>query len=254
MVLLRSLVFHALFYSLTLLMMVVVSPVFLLPRRWGWWVVPTWSHLCLLLLRVTVGLKVEVRGRENIPQGGFIVASKHQSVWETFALIREFPDPTYILKRELRWIPIFGWYTAKFRQIPINRGKRAAALAALLISAKEAISEGRQILMFPEGTRRPAGGEPSYKFGIAHLYRDLKCQVLPVALNAGVYWPRKSLRLYPGTVIVEILPPIQPGLATNVFHETMVNMIETVSDALIEEARKEPSPSPVLDRIPRKSL
>lgn len=254
MVLLRSLVFHALFYSVTLAMMIVFSPVLLLPRRWGWWVVPLWSRANLLMLRVIVGLKVEVRGRENIPQGGYIVASKHQSVWETFALIREFPDPTYILKRELRWIPIFGWYTAKYRQIPINRGKRAAALAALLVSAKQAIAEGRQILMFPEGTRRPAGGEPSYKFGIAHLYRDLKCPVLPVALNAGLYWPRKSVRLYAGTVIVEFLPPIQPGLSPAVFHETMVNTIETVSDSLIEEARNEPQPSPVLSKIPRKSV
>ncbi|MBS8261786.1 1-acyl-sn-glycerol-3-phosphate acyltransferase [Roseibium polysiphoniae] len=246
MLLLRSTLFQILFYLSTFVLMVLFSPVFLLPRRWGWWVVPFWSWFNLALLRFIVGLKVEVRGRENIPEGGYIVASKHQSAWETFALIPEFPDPTYILKRELRWIPIFGWYTAKFRQIPINRGKRSAALAEMMIAAKEAISEDRQIMIFPEGTRRAVGAEPKYKFGIAHLYRDLDCPVLPIALNAGLYWPRASWVLYPGTVLVNILPPIQPGLAPDVFHATLVETIETATAELCEEARGEAPPSPLL--------
>ncbi len=250
MIFLRSSLFQICFYGVTLALMIAGSPVLILPRKYGWWIVPFWSRCCLFLLRVIVGLKMEVRGRENIPSGGYIVASKHQSAWETFALIPEFPDPTYILKRELRWIPIFGWYTAKFRQIPINRGKRSAALAALQVSTKEAIAEGRQILMFPEGTRRPVGGEPKYKYGIAHLYRDLKCPVLPVALNAGVYWPRASWMVYPGTVIVEILPPIEPGLKPQVFHDTMTDAIETASNRLCEEARSAHPMSPVLARLP----
>lgn len=250
MLFLRSSLFQIAFYTGTFLLMVMFSPVFLLPRKWGWWIVPFWSNFSLWLLRVIVGLKVELRGQENIPpRGGYIVAAKHQSVWETFALIRSFPDPTYILKRELRWIPIFGWYTAKFRQVPINRGQKAVALAKLKVDAAQAISEGRQILLFPEGTRRPAGGDPKYKFGISHLYRDLNCPVLPVALNAGVYWPRKSWMLYPGTVICEFLPAIEPGLSTSVFFDRMVETIETASDRLIEEARQAPKPSPVLKKI-----
>lgn len=248
MLLLRSTLFQVSFYLVTLLLMIVFSPVLVLPRKWGWWVVPAWSNTLQLVMRLTGGIKVEIRGRENLPDGGLIAAMKHQSAWETVALIPLFSSPTFILKRELRWIPIFGWYTAKFRQIPINRGKRTEALAAMMLAAKQAIAEGRQILIFPEGTRRPAGAEPKYKFGISHLYRDLKCPVVPIAHNAGLYWPRSSWRVYPGTVIVEILPPIEPGLAPNDFYERMVSEIETTSDRLIEEARRAKHPSPVLKK------
>ncbi|PVB62072.1 lysophospholipid acyltransferase family protein [Labrenzia sp. 011] len=251
MLLLRSTLFQILFYILNLVLMITFSPVLLLPRKWGWWVVPVWSKALQLLMRVVAGVRVEIRGRENLPQGGFIAAMKHQSAWETVALIPLFSSPTFILKRELRWIPIFGWYTAKYRQIPINRGKRSEALAAMMLAAKEAIAEGRQILIFPEGTRRPAGAEPKYKFGIAHLYRDLKCEVVPIAHNAGLYWPRSSWKIYPGTVIVEILPPIKPGLPADIFLERMVSEIETVSDRLIEEARRAEIPSPMLDQVDR---
>ncbi|WP_422373860.1 lysophospholipid acyltransferase family protein [Roseibium sp.] len=249
MLFLRSTLFQVLFYSVTLILMILFSPVMLLPRRWGWWVVPTWSRILQLLMRVFAGIKVEVRGRENLPEGGFIAAMKHQSAWETVSLIPLFSSPTFILKRELRWIPIFGWYTAKFRQIPINRGKRSEALAAMMQAAKQAIAEKRQILIFPEGTRRPAGAEPQYKYGIAHLYRDLKCPVVPIAHNAGLYWPRSSWKVYPGTVIVEILPAIEPGLPSDVFYKRMVADIETASDRLIEEARQEKRPSPVLAEV-----
>ena len=249
MLLLRSTLFQILFYSVTFVLMILFSPVMLLPRKWGWWVVPTWSKVLLLLMRLTVGLKVEVRGRENLPEGGFIAAMKHQSAWETVTLISLFSSPTFILKRELRWIPIFGWYTAKFKQIPINRGKRSEALAAMMEAAKEAIAEKRQILIFPEGTRRPAGAEPKYKFGIAHLYRDLNCPVVPIAHNAGLYWPRSSWLVYPGTVIVDILPPIAPGLASDAFYNKLVDDVETASNRLIEEARLASHPSPVLQQI-----
>lgn len=249
MLILRSTLFQVLFYSVTFVLMILFAPVMLLPRKWGWWVVPVWSQVLQLIMRLTVGLKVEVRGRENIPEGGCIIAMKHQSAWETVSLIPLFSSPTFILKRELRWIPIFGWYTAKFKQIPINRGKRSEALAAMMEAAKEAIDEKRQILIFPEGTRRPAGAEPKYKYGIAHLYRDLECPVVPLAHNAGLYWPRASWAVYPGTVIVEILPPIEPGLRPDAFHEQMVERIEAASNGLIEEARKAANPSPVLEKV-----
>lgn len=253
MILLRSSLFQVLFYTLTLVLMILFSPVMLLPRRWGWWVVPTWSKVLILLMRAVAGIKIEVRGRPNLPDGGFIAAMKHQSAWETVSLIPLFQSPTFILKRELRWIPIFGWYTAKFRQIPINRGKRSEALAAMMEAAKKAIAEKRQILIFPEGTRRPAGAEPRYKYGIAHLYRDLQCPVVPIAHNAGLYWPRSSWKVYPGTVIVEILPPIPPGLPADAFHARMVSEIEVASDRLIEEARGAANPSPVLNQVPSKN-
>jgi len=249
MVLLRSTLFQVLFYSVTFIEMILFSPVMLLPRKWGWPIVPFWSRSLLWLMRVVAGLKVEIRGRENLPSGGYIAAMKHQSAWETVTLIPLFSSPTFILKRELRWIPIFGWYTAKYRQIPINRGKRSEALAAMMEAAKEAIEEERQIMIFPEGTRRPVGAEPKYKYGITHLYKGLNCPVVPIAHNAGVYWPRSSWKVYPGTVIVDILPPIEPGLAPEVFYEQLVDQIEAASDRLIEEARQAPDPSPVLQSV-----
>ena len=159
MLVLRSVVFNACFYIFIVITMIAITPIFVLPQRWGWPAIFFWARANLWLMRVIVGTRIEVRGREHIPEGGCIVASKHQSVWETFALLPEFKDPTFILKRELRWLPLFGWYTIKMRQIPVNRGKRAAALLAMTTKAREAIALGRQILIFPEGTRRPAGAQ-----------------------------------------------------------------------------------------------
>jgi 1-acyl-sn-glycerol-3-phosphate acyltransferase len=234
--LVRSLLFQGLFYLSTLVLMIAGLPVFFMPRRMGWPLVPFWARVNLVLLRWIAGVRVEFRGLENIPKGGCIVAAKHQSAWETFALLPLFSSPTYVLKRELRFIPIFGWYTAKFRQIPVDRGKRSLALAAMTEKAREAIAEGRQILIFPEGTRRGAGEAPRYKYGVSHLYRALKAPVLPVALNSGIYWPRRGWRLQPGTVVVEFLPVIAPGLDIDVFHERLIDTMETASDGLLREA------------------
>ena len=245
----RSLLFHGLFYATTLGLMLLALPVFVLPRRVGWPVVPLWARVNLSLLRIIVGLKVDYRGLNNIPDGGFIVASKHQSAWETFALLPLFNSPAYVLKRELRYIPFFGWYTAKFRQIPVDRGKRSAALASMTAHAQAAIAESRQILIFPEGTRKGAGEEPRYKFGVSHLYRSLKCPLVPVALNSGLFWPRRGWRLYPGTIVVEILPPIEPGLAIEDAHRQLTGIIETTSDQLIEDAAADNPQLPVLDRV-----
>ncbi|WP_150523234.1 lysophospholipid acyltransferase family protein [Roseibium sediminis] len=249
MIFLRSALFQILFYSVTLVYMIILSPVMLLPQRWGWWILPFWMNTMLFLMRWVVGLKVEFRGKENIIEGGCIVAMKHQSAWETVTLAQFFRRPTFILKRELQWIPIFGWYTAKFGQIPINRGKRSEALAAMMEAARKAVQSGRQIMIFPEGTRRPVGAEPKYKYGIAHLYKDLECPVLPVALNAGVYWPRASFLVYPGTVIVEFLPLIQPGLPVDEFLALIAEKIETASNRLIEEARQATPKPPIFAKL-----
>lgn len=248
MLFLRSALFQVLFYGVTLIYMIVLSPVMLLPQRWGWWILPFWMKTNLLLMRWIVGLKVEFRGRENILPGGCIVAMKHQSAWETVALAQYFRRPTFILKRELQWIPIFGWYTSKFGQIPINRGKRSEALAAMMVAAKKAIEAGRQIMIFPEGTRRPVGAEPKYKYGVAHLYKELQCPVVPVALNAGAYWPRASFYVHPGTVIVEFLPAIPPGLSMGEFHAKVAQTIEDASNRLVDEARASHPDLPVFSK------
>jgi 1-acyl-sn-glycerol-3-phosphate acyltransferase len=189
-----------------------------------------------VLLRVA-GIGYEVRGRDKIPPGALIVACKHQSAWETFALMPLFDDPLFILKRELLLIPVFGWLLIKSRMVPVDRGAGSQALVAMTERARIELSCGRQLIIFPEGTRRPAGAEPRYKYGVAHLYVAEGVPCLPVALNSGVFWPRRrSLRLRPGTVVVEILDPIPPGLDKDVFFKRLQDAIETATARLIAEA------------------
>lgn len=192
-----------------------------------------------VLLRWVGGVKSEITGLENLPDTGCVIVSKHQSAWETFALAEYYRQPTFILKRELRWVPFFGWYLMKFRQIPVDRGKKGKALAAMGKRAAEAIAENRNIIIYPEGTRRPAGAEPQYKYGIVHLYKTLNCPIVPIALNSGVYWPRRRFFRFPGTIKAEILEPIQPGLPPEEFFKLLQERIETASERLLDEAEKD---------------
>jgi 1-acyl-sn-glycerol-3-phosphate acyltransferase len=179
---------------------------------------------------------MEVRGRENIPAGGFIVVGKHQSLWETFALITLFEDPCFILKRELSWIPLFGWYVWKGDMIAIDRRAGAPTIALMNAKAAQEIADGRQILIFAEGTRRPVGAPPAYKQGFSHLYAEIGAAILPLALNSGVYWPRRKFLRKPGTVLVEIMPAIPPGLPRTEAYARTVAAIEASSTRLLAEA------------------
>src|SRR5262245_48159883 len=200
-VLIRSIVFNLLFYLNLIAQMLGAIPTLVMPRGAIVAVVKFWARTNLWLLRRVCGITVEFRGLDRIPPGGLIVASKHQSLWETFALFPLFPDPAFILKRELIWIPFFGWYSWKAGMIPVNRGKRSQALAELSVSVRQELARDRQIVIFPEGTRRAPGAEPSYKYGVTHLYAETGAVVLPIALNSGLFWPRRSFRRFPGTVI-----------------------------------------------------
>lgn len=235
--LVRSVVFNVLFYLNTLFWLLVGIPTFVMPYHAIIWVAKSWGRVNLVLLRVVVGLDCEVRGREKIPPGALIVASKHQSAWETFALLPLFDNPTFILKRELQWLPVFGWLTIKGRMVPVDRKKGSQALAAMAERARIELNDGRQLIIFPEGTRRPAGAEPRYRYGVAHLYAAGGVPCLPVALNSGVFWPRRrSLHLRPGTVVVEILDPIEPGLDKDAFLARLQDTIEVATARLIAEA------------------
>lgn len=236
--LVRSLVFNALFYLNTLVWLILALPTFVMPYRAIIWVAKTWGRSNLVLLRAVAGIDYEVRGREKIPRGAIIVASKHQSTWETFALLPLFDNPTFILKRELQWIPVFGWLTIKGRMVPVDRRRGAQALAAMTERARVELGQGRQLIIFPEGTRRPADAEPRYKYGVAQLYAAGGVPCVPVALNSGLYWPRRSMKLRPGKVVVEILDPIMPGLDKDAFFEKLRSEIETATARLITEAGK----------------
>jgi len=169
-VLLRSLLFNALFYANIVVRMTAALPTIALPYPFLLDVLRRYASSSLWLLRVVCGIGVEWRGREKLPSGAYLVACKHQSLWETFALFMLFPDPTYVLKRELMWIPLFGWLATKARMIPIDRGSGAKALARMLKAARAEIARARQVVIFPEGTRRAPGAEPHYLPGVAYLY------------------------------------------------------------------------------------
>ncbi|AWM85744.1 1-acyl-sn-glycerol-3-phosphate acyltransferase [Microvirga sp. 17 mud 1-3] len=248
MLILRSLLFNIAFYVNIILWMIALIPTFALPRRVFMRGAQLWALSSLWLLRVIAGTKVEIRGRERIPEGGLLVAAKHQSLWETFALLPLFKDPTFILKRELMWIPVFGWYARKADCVPVNRKAGSQALMRMMARAHEEAKEGRQIVIFPEGTRRPPGAAPAYKFGVVHLYQNLDAPCLPIALNSGLFWPRRQFIRRPGTILVEILDPIPPGLPRDAFFRRMQEAIEGTSERLVAEGRRElglraPSPN-----------
>jgi 1-acyl-sn-glycerol-3-phosphate acyltransferase len=192
-----------------------------------------WGRTTLWLLRRLCRIDVEWRGLDKIPPGGIIVAAKHQSTWETFALVTVLPDPTFIIKRELMWIPFFGWYAWRAGMIPVDRAAGKAALDDLTARAAEAAAAGRQIVIFPEGTRRAAGAEPRYKIGVAHIYAACGVPCVPIALNSGLFWPRRRLMRFPGTVRVEVLDPIPANRDRDAFFAELERDIEAATARLV---------------------
>jgi 1-acyl-sn-glycerol-3-phosphate acyltransferase len=239
-IILRSILFNLLFYLTVVFYIVVALPFFALPYRALIGLGRVWARTNLWLLKAICGIDVEFRGRDKIPPGALIVAAKHQSMWETFALLLLFADPTYIVKRELMWIPFFGWYLRKARVVPVDRGARAQALVRMTARVRRELKERRQIIIFPEGTRRAPGAAPAYKPGIARIYAETGVPCLPVALNSGLFWGRRSFKRYPGTIVVEILDPIPPGLDKDVFISRLKQDIETATARLTGEKALEP--------------
>lgn len=231
----RSLLFNALFYLNLLVQMIVALPVLALPHRIHLAFIRSYCRTSLWLLRVVCGTKVAWRGLEKIPHGACIVACKHQSTWETFSLYAVFDDPTYVLKRELMWIPLFGWHMRKAGLIPIDRGARLSALSRMTARARTELTRARQVVIFPEGTRRPPGAEPTYKPGVAYLYAKAGVACVPLALNSGLFWPRRSLLRFPGTILVEVLDPIPPGLDSRAFLQRLQKAVEEASTRLLQE-------------------
>lgn len=236
---LRSLVFNILFYILLVVWVIIGIPTYLMPR-WGiLWIAKNWGLSSIWLMRVICNTKVEYRGVEKIPRGPLLVAAKHQSIWETFALLQFFDQPLYILKRELKWLPFFGWYLSKADMIGVNRSAGGRTLLDMAKAAHDEVQRGRQLIIFPEGTRRPVGAEPRYKFGVGQIYVDCEVTCLPVALNSGLCWPRRTFMRYPGTIIVEFLDPLPPGLSRDEFLTQVSTAIETATNRIVQETREE---------------
>ena len=233
---LRSFAFNVAFYVNIIVLMIVGLPLILIGRHGVFFMARLWSGSSLWLLETICGLKVEFRGVENVPQGGYILAAKHESFLETFALLRHARDFAIIYKRQLAWIPLFGLYLVGARQIAIDRSHGRAALTQIVAQAREVLGAGRQIMIYPEGTRRPPGAPPRYKYGVAAIYAGNSAPCLPVALNTGLFWGRRGFLRKPGTAVIEFLPPIPPGLPRDVFFRQMREAIESGSQRLIQEA------------------
>jgi 1-acyl-sn-glycerol-3-phosphate acyltransferase len=234
----RSALFSALFLAIMVVMSLLYLPLLALPRRVMVVAARWWVAVSLAILKHVAGVRWQVRGRENLPGGGFLVAAKHQSAFETFAFRLVLDDPAYVLKRELTWIPFFGWYLAKSGVIAIDRGAGAKALKAMVKGAQAAAAEGRPVIIFPEGTRTAPGHKLPYHSGVAMLYGAMGTPVVPVALNSGMFWGRRSFLKRPGTIIIEFLPAIAPGMDRKAFMAELESRIETASDRLVAEDSK----------------
>jgi 1-acyl-sn-glycerol-3-phosphate acyltransferase len=232
----RSVVFAIGFYIITAGFVFIGAPLLLCTRRVAMSGMRGHARCSLWLLRVVVGTRWEVRGAEKLPPPPFLIAAKHQSAWDTFALTLLFKDPALVMKAELASIPFYGLFAHKFEHILVQRTRAAAALKDLIKTARLRAAENREILIFPEGTRRVPGAPPDYKPGLVALYEGLGIPCVTVALNSGLYWPRRQFRRYPGTIVVEILDVIPPGMARAAFKAQVENGIETASHRLIGEA------------------
>ena len=232
MIVLRSAAFQAAFYLWTLALGIVALPLLLAPGAWVMRFGTFWSAGTLVLLRWCVGLDHEVRGRENLPDGPVIIAMKHQSAWDTLAAPVIFARPAIVIKRELGFVPFYGWYALKAGMIPIDRGAGATALRRMVTAAERAKTAGRPIFIFPEGTRTAVGERRPYQPGVAALYRQLGMPLVPVAVNSGLFWGRRRFLKRPGRIVVEILPPILPGRDRRQAAAELEERVETASARL----------------------
>ena len=238
----RSLLFNLLFYLVLVVLMIGGLPAVLFGRNGVFALARLWGAISVWLLRVVCGLRLEYRGLENIPKGGVLIAVKHQSFLETFALLKYAPDFAIILKRQLTYVPLFGMYLIVSQQIAIDRGRGRQALQQIETAAKPILAAGRQVFIYPEGTRRPPAAPPKYKQGITALYLGTGAPCLPVAVNTGLFWRRRSFLRRPGVAVIEYLPVIPPGLDRAAFSEKLQSSIEAACARLNAEAvREDPS-------------
>ena len=233
---LRSLLFNTAFFLWSTLVQVLFLPSLLFPVAVVAWVQRLWTGGALALLAGICGLRHEIRGLEHLPPGPCIIASKHQSTWDTLIFAVLFHAPGFVVKRELLWIPLFGWYIQRTGCIPIDRKGGASALKRMIAAARDTIGNGRHIIIFPEGTRVAPGERRPYHPGVGALYRQLGVPVVPVALNSGLFWGRRTFLKKPGRITLEFLEPIAPGLSRKDFTAELERRIETASARLLAAA------------------
>ena len=228
----RSLAFNVLFFLWTTIIVIMGLPALFGDRRYVHNAARRWGKGTNFLLKHVVGITVEFRGRDYLRGGPHLIACKHQSLWETAMIETLVPDCTIILKRELMWIPLFGQLLLFSDMIGINRKSGKKVFTQIVEGARDRLGKGRSVWIFPEGTRRNPGDPPQYKYGVYALYHALNRPIIPVALNSGYFWGRRSFIKKPGKIILEVLPPILPGLDARSFLNTLEQAIETASKRL----------------------
>ncbi len=239
MILLRSILFNLLFYALMIALMIIGLPLLFAGRRAIEAYGRLWVRLSLGLLERICHLKVEFRGLQHLPAGAAIIASKHQSFLDVLALILHARGFAFVYKRELRLIPLFGFYLRGCEQIAIDRAKRGNALPQVIDAARRIFAQQRQLVIFPEGTRRPVGAPPAFKGGVARIAQETGAACVPVALNSGLFWRRRGFLRRPGKAVIEFLGPLPSGLDKDTFMRLLESRIEAATKALVGEALDE---------------
>ena len=232
---LRGVIFNAWMGGSALVMGMICLPMMLFTPTVALAAVRIWCRLNVVMVRMICGVRVEIRGLEKLSSEGVLIAAKHHGMLDTIAPFDFLAAPAIVLKKELLSIPIYGWYAARTGMLPIDRTGGAVTLRALIKTVRERFNEGRQVIIFPEGTRVAPGAAPDYKPGIAALYKELGIACCPVATNSGLHWPAKGLIRYPGVVVFEILDPIPAGLKRAEFMRELQARIETATNRLIAD-------------------
>jgi 1-acyl-sn-glycerol-3-phosphate acyltransferase len=254
----RSAIFYALFLGQTVILAILLgfmaafigkgqrAPAFM------WSVGRYWGRSNMAFLRYVVGIKSEVEGYENVPEGACIIAAKHQSDWDILAILPLASLPAFIAKRQLMDIPFFGGAARALNTISIDRKLGAQAIPKMLADATDKLAHGSEIIIFPEGTRKAPLAAPAYRYGVTRMYAALNVPVVPVAVNSGLFWGRNSLVLWPGTARARFLPPIPPGLPQDEFHARLEATIEEASTALALDAYRKGLARPITPELRQK--
>lgn len=233
--LIRSLIFNASIYVVMLIYAILFFPFALFSRAWAFRACHAWCAYVLWAARWMVGLKTEVRGTP--PTGEVVIAAKHQSFLDIIMIYHAVPRGKFIMKRELMYAPILGQYALRLGCVPVNRGKRGAAIEKMKRDVEKGAAEAGQLIIYPQGTRVAPGAKRPYKVGTGVLYEQLGQACVPVAANVGYFWPKRGFLRKPGTAVVEFLEPIPPGRPVKEFMASLETAVETRSDALLAEAK-----------------
>lgn len=215
------------------------APWAMFSRRGAYWACKSYAGWAIWSARWIIGLRCEIRG--EVPQHEVLVAAKHQSFLDILMIFHALPRAKFIMKREILWMPVIGAYAKRMQMIAVNRGKRGQAIAKMVADVQAGRAEPGQLVIYSQGTRVAPGLRLPYKVGTAVLYGQLNQTCVPVATNAGYFWPRRGLYRRPGVAVCEFLEPIEPGLSRNDFMKRLEEEVETASEKLLRDAGWTPS-------------